>query len=335
MKNSSNYINESVYNTNLKYVRLQNKTKELFFKCLDEERSLEYFSEELDKIWGKLDHSFLDKEIEEYKELIHENNMTMTRMLQVETKEEEKKTNDFIKLVSTAVIVGYERKLVKQKEKEYDRSLKSNAYQNDKQEYLKLKVQQYTDSIVPYYVHKTGGIRYVGLNTYASMIHNTNLTRSGWNMTLNDAFRLGNRYFYIPFHSFSCMHCVEHQGQILSSEEVMDLLNVDAEEQAGDILHPNCKCELLLYYDGVTEMEEQQYSDEELEEQYEIRQKVNSLTLKSERIGSDIKIQKSLGNQDEVDKLKQQRNKVNSQVRELKNSLPSEELKKQVTAINR
>ena len=43
MKSSNLYINKSVFKVNLKYSRLQNKTKELFFKCLDEGRSLEYF----------------------------------------------------------------------------------------------------------------------------------------------------------------------------------------------------------------------------------------------------------------------------------------------------
>ena len=77
------------------------------------------------------------------------------------------------------------------------------------------------------------------------------------------------------------------------------------------------------------------YTDAELEEQYEIRQKVNSFTLRKEELLADIRIQKSLGNENEVDKLNQQRNKINSEIRELKEALPTEELKKQVVAINR
>ena len=74
---------------------------------------------------------------------------------------------------------------------------------------------------------------------------------------------------------------------------------------------------------------------QEAEEEYEIRQKVNGLTLEKERILTDIKIQKQLGNYDEVDKLNSQRNKINSSIRELKEQLPTEELRKQVVAINR
>ena len=56
MKNTNAYINEKVFKTNQKYARLQNKTEELFFQCLDEGRSLEYFYKKLDEIWGNIDH---------------------------------------------------------------------------------------------------------------------------------------------------------------------------------------------------------------------------------------------------------------------------------------
>jgi hypothetical protein len=80
---------------------------------------------------------------------------------------------------------------------------------------------------------------------------------------------------------------------------------------------------------------EDKYTDAEKEEFYHIRQKTNTLTLEKSRILTDMKIQKGLGNMDEYDKLNQKRNKVNSQIRELKDSLPNNELKKQVVAINR
>ena len=75
MKSSKNYIKDSVYNVNLKYVKMQNATKELFFKYLDEGRDVEDFEKKLKTIWGNLDHSFLDDEIEEYENIIHKENM--------------------------------------------------------------------------------------------------------------------------------------------------------------------------------------------------------------------------------------------------------------------
>ena len=74
---------------------------------------------------------------------------------------------------------------------------------------------------------------------------------------------------------------------------------------------------------------------EQAEEEYHIRQKTNTLTLRKEELLTDIKIQKSLGNQDEVDKLNSQRNRINKEIRELQEALPTDELRKQVVAINR
>ena len=73
MKNS-NFISEKVFNTNLKYVQLQNKTKELFFKYLQEERDVDYFEAQIRKIWGNIDYSYMNDEINEYEALMHEIN---------------------------------------------------------------------------------------------------------------------------------------------------------------------------------------------------------------------------------------------------------------------
>ena len=48
-----------------------------------------------------------------------------------------------------------------------------------------------------------------------------------------------------------------------------------------------------------------------------------------------MKIQQSLGNRDEYDKLNAQRNKINKEIRKLQEALPTTQLKKQVVAINR
>ena len=121
----------------------------------------------------------------------------------------------------------------------------------------------------------------------------------------------------------------------MTRRQVEDLIGVIAEDEiSGDILHPNCKCTLQLYT-RYTDIEKPGYSLEEQEEQYEIRQKVNSLTLEKERIKTDMKIQKSLGNIDEYDELNKKRNKINAKIRDYKNELPTEELQRQVVAINR
>jgi hypothetical protein len=342
MKNTN--IAESVFKVNLKYVDLQNQTKELYFRCLDEGRDINYFKAKMQEIWGNIDYSFMEDEINAYEEFIHSQNMELFG-----TSEEVKSDNKNLELLALATVLGvsfldkklnYEKiqkaeyDFVKQKEKEYENSLKSLAYNVDKEEYLKLKVQRYTNQIVPYYSKTTGNkIRDVELSTYTSMIHNTNLTRTGWNTTINDGIELGYTRFIIPYHSFSCPYCIAHQNRPLTIEEVIDLTG-ELEEQEGDILHPNCKCQLVIYDKNINYLKPG-YTKGELEEQYHIRQKVNSLTLQKEKLKTDIKIQDRLGNQDEVDILNQQRNKINKEIRELKEALPTTELRKQVVAINR
>lgn len=339
MKNSNKFINESVFNVNLQYKRLENKTKELFFEYLNNGYSLEDFEQALDELWGNFDRSFMEEDIEAYKDIIHDNNMQLMEIAEEKTPKEAKKDNKFFKLVGLAVVGNYTQKLIKQKKKEYDRSLKSPVYINDKKEYLKLKVQRYNSAIVPYFVKKTRRFRYVDLSTYAAMIHNTNMTYSGWNQTLADADLYRYRYFIIPYHSFSCPHCIRHQGRLMSRTKVEDVIGIAAEEQSGDILHPNCKCELV----PVSSSKEAQrlkdigsdLTDEQKAEISKIRQKVNSLTLEKERLLSELKICKELGYYDLVDEIKPILEKINKQIDELKEMLPTLELQKQVVAINR
>ena len=329
MKKSS--IAEKVFDVNLNYVRLQNKTKELFFRCLDENRDVDYFKAELKKIWGNVDYLYLEEQINEYDSEIHEINTG-------ESKEDYKKDKNYVKylaLVPLATIKKVDKKFQEVKTREYNNSTKSIVYKKDKQEYLKQKVNRYNDDIVPYYSQTTGKlIRLVQPSTYNAMIQNTNLTRSGWNTTLNDGDELDQEMFYIPGHNFSCPYCVEHQEKPMTKKEVIDLIGI-GEEASGDILHPNCKCELAFYEKGTKLFRISKKQKAQYEEEYEIRQKVNTLTLSKERVITDMKIQKSLGNQDEVDDLNNTRNKINKEIRELKEALPTTELKKQVVAINR
>ena len=238
MKNS-NFIQNEVFKINLEYVRLQNKTKELFFKCLDEDRDIEYFKAKLEELWGKVDHSYYEDKLVEYEQLIHE-------YYNIKYNEPIVPKYNYMTLIPIGIVLAQELRFKNDKSREYLISVNSYAYKNDKQEYLKLKVDKYTNQIVPYY-SKTGEIiRYVQPSTYNSMIHNTNLTRAGWNTTLQDADSINASLFYIPYHNFSCPHCIEHQNKIMTKQQVIDLVGF-AEEENGDILHPNCKCSLVIY----------------------------------------------------------------------------------------
>ena len=253
MKNSSNYINEKVFNTNLKYAKLQNQTEELFFQCLDEERDLEYFYKKLDELWGNIDHSFIEDEIQEYANLIEENNLYY---LDREKIESERKIPSSI-LIAAGIFLASEQKYKNTIKTRYSIYYNSPVYKADKDEYLKEKVKTYDNQVIPYFNKYGEVVRYVQLSTYLSMKYNTALTRTAWDRTLEMAELYGYDKFWIPPHSFSCKHCYEYQGKILTENEVSDFTT--AEEQEGDILHPNCKCELLIYT-PLSKLKKQTYS---------------------------------------------------------------------------
>jgi hypothetical protein len=327
MKSSS--IADSVFLVNLKYVNYQNKTKELFFKCLNENKDISYFKKKLNEIWGNIDHSYMDQEIDNYTELIHKKNIHDKEVLRISQE------GDIFELVPESVITGAEDKFVNQKLKEYRNATNSYAYKVDKDSYLKQKVESYTNQIIPYFSVRTNEkVRDVELSTYCSMVHNTNLTRAGWNQTLKDGDSIGQELYWIPYHPFSCEHCIQYQNRPMTKREIQRIAGRQ-ETSRGDLLHPNCKCQITFYIPGETKFNKPRYSNEELQEQYDIRQKTNSLTLKKEKIKADVRIQESLGNMDEVDKLNQQRNSINKEIRELKEALPTKELKNSLVVINR
>lgn len=338
MKNSNEYINKSVFKVNQDYTELQNKTKELFFKCLNEGRDVDYFEKKLEKIWGKAPHDYLVSALNEYSQIIHENNMEMLQETEY-GENNEKAITSFLLMASALLILKTEKKLKEYNVTQYKKTLKSPVYKSNKTEYLSKKVAKYNSQVVPYHL-KNGKVRHVEASTYCSMIHNTNMTITAWDTTLNDADDLGYVNFYIPYHPFSCDECRWHQNRVMSKEDVIDIIGYVADKtsgervRSGELFHPNCKCELLIYRPG-TAFNTPSFSDSELNEQYHIRQKLNSLTLEKSKIASDMKIQKGLNAFDEYDKLNQKRNKINKSIRELQEQLPTRSLQKQAVAIYR
>ena len=329
MKSSN--IADSVFSVNLKYTRLQNKTKELFFECLEAGKPVDYFEEELKKIWGTDDTSYIRQEVQDYRALLHEENTG-----EVLTKEEKKEINvaGLVGVASTIVLANELFK--KAKTKEYQIRIDSYGYKTNKDEYLEKLVPKYTNDIKPYYKAgqpktKSNIVRYVSPSTYNSMTYNTCLTRNGWIQTLNDGNDMDIGLYFIPSHSFSCPYCAEFQEKIMTAKECYRLLGT-ADEGESELLHPNCKCELAFYDTGV-KLKRLNYT--QIEEEYHIKQQVNSLQLKKEELLSDKKIYKGLGDQGGIDKVNSQIKKVNSSIKELQSALPTTELKKQVVARNR
>ena len=350
MKSSSDLIAQNVYSVNAFYTRKQNETKELFFKCLKEKKSLEYFDKKLSKIWDNVDHKFMDKQILKLQKLVHSNNVEeFLNLNRFSPKKEDAiyeeisdwvVSDEFFKLTPEEVFNQFEQKFKKNVEKNYKISQK--AYASQGETYLEKKIDTYNNQVnqtITYFTKSGEPLRQVQLSSYLSMIHNTNLTRSGWNQTMGDSEKLGKTSFIIPYHSFSCPHCLEYQNRPLTKFQVENIIGVDAREQTGDILHPNCKCTLSIYWDDSQidrdpislALHSEQYS----EELYKLRQKVNTLTLEKSNLRTDIEIAKKLGDEAKIDKCRQRINAINQTILEIKQQLPTNELKTQITAIKR
>ena len=132
-------IADSVFRVNLKYARLQNKSKELFFRCLQENRPVEYFKTELSKIWDIDDIEYMESQIIEYEEYLHEYNTC---------KKLEKAT--VVGLSALAIVSKTNKLFQKVKEKEYTLRINSFGYEKNKSEYLKKLVPKYTSDVKPY-----------------------------------------------------------------------------------------------------------------------------------------------------------------------------------------
>lgn len=346
MKSSSQLIAEQVFSVNAFYTKKQNETKELFFKCLEENKGLDYFSNELNKIWDNIDHRFMDKQIAKLKNLVHSNNveefLDLSRF-DSDTRKALEETynwvidNEFFKLTPEEEFRRFEQKFKANVEKNYKSSKKALKGDSTEQKkaYLDKKIDTYNrqvNQVITYFAQPKN--RHVQLSSYLSMVHNTNLTRSGWNQTMGDSEKLGKEMFIIPYHPFSCHYCVAHQNKPLTKSQVEKIIGTDAKEQQGDILHPNCKCTLSIYWDS-SQISNRVISEAQAEEEYKLRQKVNTLTLEKTNLRTDMKIAEELGDQSRADDCRKRINAINRTIRDIKAELPTEELQKQITAINR
>lgn len=355
MQKSSDEIARYVYLVNVRYNKKQNKTKEIFFKYLEENRSPKEFEKEIGKIWDNVNHSFMDNQIKKLQKLVNKQNVeeavNIGRMSRIPSYKETGYwviDNEFFKLTPESEFIKFEQKYKKNVVRNYERSqIAIDSY--DKDTYLGNKLDTYNKSVnqvVTYFSKEGVPLRKVQLSTYLSMLHNTDLTRSGWNQTLADADKLKATRFIIPYHPFSCSECYMYQNRPLSRFEVETLIDTnmgleweqlltgDRTGISGNLLHPNCKCTLSIFWSD-RQIQSISYSPMEIDKQYKIRQKINGLTLEKSNLRTDLRIAKDLGNEEKVDKYKARISVINSNIRGLKNELPTDSLKKQATAIRR
>ena len=69
------FIEDSVYYTQNQYYGLIRKTKRLFFDSLINKRPLNEFRAEAQKIWGNIDHSYMEQRLEELEKMVSATNL--------------------------------------------------------------------------------------------------------------------------------------------------------------------------------------------------------------------------------------------------------------------
>lgn len=350
MKKSSKLISDYVYLVNVYYTNKQNKTKILYFTFLDEGKSVEEFEQELNKIWNNIDHRFMKTQLEKLKKMVNVENIEEAINLgRLNGKYKETGywviDDEYFRLTPETDFIDYEKRFKQNVLTNYKSARKSIDLPTiDRETYLVERIENYNknvNQVVSYFSKSVDPVtkrhkfvRHVSLATYLSMIHNVNLTRSGWNQTMSDSKKLDRELYYIPYHPFSCLECSLWQNRILTKQMVENIIGVEAMQQQGDILHPNCKCTLSIYWD-LRQIEKPRYTPGEIEDQYKIRQKVNSLTLEKSNLRADLKIANSLGDGSKADSIKSKISVINRNIRKLRAELPTDELKKQVVAIKR
>ena len=191
-------------------------------------------------------------------------------------------------------------------------------------DYLSAKVDEFdkVEKVVRYNRRKKdGNFVYFDIASYDSMVFNTNLTRTGIRETIKDSLIRDYDVVYIDPHPFSCPLCQTLQGKFYSITgettvyQGMEIASLEEAQEQG-LFHPNCThIPRKAYPEDKISYE---YTSENWEEKYNIRQKLNAIELDKERLKSDIAIYEKLGNMEKVDKEKQKLKRYNEKIRELK-----------------
>lgn len=314
------FIEDSVYLVEHDYYKLMYKTKLIFFNYLLNDKSIEDFKKRTNRMWNKIDHSYMEQRIKELDDMIKQTDLEGKKILNPDEK--------FEKIYEVASISKYKETESRYKKiiDNYYARVKNTLNKDyiDKKAYLSKIVEKYdsTQQTIPYF-NKNGFVQsYHNVASYNSMVFNTSLNHAGWNRTAYDSKLLGITLEYLPAHTFACPLCQKWQGKVYSNDGkygTIDGIKYEPKENAinGGVGHPNCKHQWLLYWDK-NQIQTYDYSSNEWKDRYQARQKKQALELKRKRLKTDRDIYKELNNYEEVDKINAQIRTLNSTIKEQK-----------------
>lgn len=307
-----NRIDKEVLLTIQKYDKKLNKTELTYFRNLLEEKSPQEMLEYLTKEYT-IDHTYMIKAIDEIKQIVRkadrltklqEIRQTIPNILEINPIEDFKRSE-----------LDYAQRVLNK----YTQDLADIKTQKDKTKYLTTKIKTYDRNVEQYipYFHNGFVWSMQNLATYNSMLYNVNLTRTAWNQSYKDSILLENDKFIINTHPFACPHCLEHQGKIYTRQELEDIVGVAVEDGAKEILHPNCKCTLSIYWDK-SQLERQ---NKTTEEDYRLDQKAKSLQRQINKRRTEKIAFEEIGNDVMADKRRKELSRMYEELRGLKGQM--------------
>lgn len=307
-----NRIDKEVLLTVQKYDKKLNKTELTYFRNLLEEKSPQEMLEYLNKEYT-IDHTYMIKAIDEIKQIIKKKDKIKTfeairdiipNLLEINPIEDFKRSE-----------LDYAQRVLNK----YTQDLADIKTQKDKTQYLTTKIKTYTRNVEQYipYFHNGFVWSMQNLATYNSMLYNVNLTRTAWNQSYKDSVLLENDKFIINTHPFACPHCLQHQGKIYTRQELEDIIGIAVEDGAKEILHPNCKCTLSIYWDK-TQLERQ---NKTTEEDYRLDQKAKSLQRQINKRRTEKQAFEDIGNEEMADERRKQLSRMYEELRGIKGQM--------------
>lgn len=284
-------------------------TKKLFFKSLQEGKSVEEFLDDFNMIWDDLDYRFMNAQKKELELLIDEINKVSSIG----------ESKQFLELIGQS---KFDEKLDQYQnsiKKYYENRLKTiDKGIEDVDSYLTNFVDKYdkVQKSIPYFT-KDGLLHsYHDIADYSSMLFNTNLLRIATNRTLYDAEYLGMDLMYIPAHNLSCPKCMEWQGRVYSKSGKDKRYPKLDEAYSSGIGHPNCKHIPIILWDS-SQIQEDNFNSEYWEEEYRKDQKRKALQREIKNKNTDLKIYRSLNNQTKIDTTKNQLKRLRLRLSEI------------------
>lgn len=307
-----NRIDKEVLLTVQKYDKKLNKTELTYFRNLLEEKNPQEMLEYLNKEYT-IDHTYMIKAIDEIKQIVRkadrltklqEIRQTIPNILEINPIEDFKRSE-----------LDYAQRVLNK----YTQDLADIKTQKDKTQYLTTKIKTYDRNVEQYipYFHNGFVWSMQNLATYNSMLYNVNLTRTAWNQSYKDSILLENDKFIINTHPFACPHCLQHQGKIYTRQELEDITGIAVEDGAKEILHPNCKCTLSIYWDK-SQLERQ---NKTTEEDYRLDQKAKSLQRQINKRRTEKQAFEDIGNEEMADERRKQLSRMYEELRGIKGQM--------------